>query len=54
MRTRHIDAEKEKMGHYDNEAGPHLSPEKRKTGGDVGGEQEKTGGDVGGEHDVKK
>ena len=29
--------------------GEHLSPEKEKTGGDVGGEQEKTGGDVGGE-----
>ena len=26
--------------------GEHLSPEKEKTGGDVGGEQEKTGGDV--------
>ena len=31
--------------------GEHLSPEKEKTGGDVGGEQEKTGGDVGGEQE---
>ena len=56
--SRHMKTKHRRIDAGDVEAGPHLSPEKEKTGGDVGGEhdvdhephlspeKEKTGGDV--------
>ena len=64
--SRHMKTKHRRIDAGDVEAGPHLSPEKEKTGGDVGREHDvdhephlspekeksQIGGDVGGEHDV--